>query len=606
VSADEAVTKLIMKLNTYNNQAPSFSPMRSYNQERKLKATIAGFSDKQVEELTLQLLDDNFKEDFLLVRLLRFRLENKPMTAVQSYRLAQALQKKRTQRLNNFGEIGGLLLAQQQLYGGLNDKTINSLLSTLKHQFWNNRISAIRVLTVVKISNRHFEEITDALLEILRNDESAGTRSYVLQKLNRDDQVNIKHSAEVFTSVVNTALSDIDMEVRLDAIELLITLDIDAGNAKRIAKTLSEAMIPPNHELWNHFHTPKKHFSRAVNALVTLHVAPYPEYVVKALMEAWQRHHINEAFSLLVSARQRFELADKYVEQLLEIAANDWDRQSRKNTYRMFFQPDSTSIDKLLERYSQATYSERVRAGIELQFLFEVKSVSPDQISQVEKLLFKDTLFTRANKENELRETASKLLTMYSQKYESKELVLANAVRQYSEDVQICDDFLALSFTLRSAELTVIKYADDQTLPSNCRVKLLRKFEKHATPEHSTEELEQLLTQMVDTSEDYYLVQTAADVLEALGKSRPLKAIITHRYFWGYVKILICLALLLILIIGVPFGFVQAAKINVGSNSLMTTLVKTGFVLFWLVLSACAALAVIWWFISSDGGIKFG
>ena len=602
MSANDSHDQLINELKQVNSQTAERQVVE------EIESELADFSDAQLERLFLLAIGgDGFHSRRRMAYTIPEMLKNRTLSTSFSESLASKLTESSSpHNYEIFDSIASLLLARQE-QAPLSEKAIKTLLEALHAEGMFHRWAAIRALAGVSREHGLFKVVLQSLLSTLKNHDHQNTRSTIIKQLSSAAQIQATDEG-VINTFINAALSDSYMTVRMDAVEALIKLGINKQEALLLSKMLSGQLTSPTYELWERtrgLSEGNSLYDRAAQALADLHSAPYPDHVLEAWVTMVRQHRTSLALSLLEKVVKRDQLPNNYRLRLLDIAARDRSALQRKELYKLFYNPDTSPLEQLLEEYATADVSQRIKAGYQLQVWFASKRITSAQVKQIEQLLLNNKVFSLPESE-ELRATASALLLMYSLGFESQEATLIKAVKRFPEDEKIWNDLIDISMLHDSLAATVMKFAGDSNLPPGFRIHLLMRLKQDIKSESAlsdmSSDLPSELRQIISNEDHYYLIQSAASVLAALGESKPLKAVLSNRNNQSRALFIFWLALVLAFIVCFPVGIRLLVLMPLSNISpKQAVLLKVFRVSVWSALSFGVGVALLIGFIGFMG-----
>ena len=162
--------------------------------------------------------------------------------------LAQGLSGDVTQSYSAATSITAAL-SPQHANNGLPEEAFAALIKATGHRAMLNRSAAIEVLAVTRDDNDGYSIAIEKILHALNTNEHQHTRSSAiagLARLTREQAM----SSNVLAGLVRSATADTYMTVRMDALEVLATRDIDAALGESLSTSLAAEIVTPTHELW--------------------------------------------------------------------------------------------------------------------------------------------------------------------------------------------------------------------------------------------------------------------------------------------------------------------------------------------------------------------
>jgi hypothetical protein len=304
------------------------------------------------------------------------------------------------------------------------------------------------------------------------------------------------------------------MTVRMDALEVLATRDIDAALGESLSKSLAAEIVTPTHELGD----------RATAVLAQLHQSPYPAHVVNAWIAQTRGHLPDKSLEPLRSVYARGELADSQIAELVQIAEAHRLPVNREMIYRMLFvELQAGALMDVLTGFEHAdNEASRIRAGYALKVQYRGKAV-PDRVADVAARV------ALAGSNDELRAIAASLLSHTKQDREHRESQLIAAVKKHPEDYDVHKVIIDFYGADRLDEL-VSRYAAESELSISFRTAIIRELgEQTSTEAGLSPDAENALEEVARDTDDYHLMQAAGKTLEAWGNRAPLRVAIMKR-----------------------------------------------------------------------------
>jgi hypothetical protein len=424
-----------------------------------------------------------------------------------------------------------------------------------------NRSAAIEVLAVTRDDNDRHSIAIEKILHALNTNEHQHTRSSAiagLARLTRERPM----SSNVLAGLVRSATADPYMTVRMDALEVLATRDIDAALGESLSKSLAAEIVTPTHELW-------------ARSLAQLHQSPYPAHVVNAWIAQTRGHLPDKSLEPLRSVYARGELADSQIAELVQIAEAHRLPVNREMIYRMLFvELQAGALMDVLTGFEHAdNEASRIRAGYALKVQYRGKAV-PDRVADVAARV------ALAGSNDELRAIAASLLSHTKQDREHRESQLIAAYDVH----KVIIDFYGAD---RLDEL-VSRYAAESELSISFRTAIIRELgEQTSTEAGLSPDAENALEEVARDTDDYHLMQAAGKTLEAWGNRAPLRVAIMKRENQSMALLGVLGGLVLLNLVAGIVALVSLFKFPLKSwDAGKRKAIRIAMIIGWLALSA--------------------
>ncbi len=439
--------------------------------------------------------------------------------------LAQGLSGDVTQSYSAATSITAAL-SPQHANNGLPEEAFAALLKATGHRAMLNRSAAIEVLAVTREDNDRYSIAIEKILHALNTNEHQHTRSSAIAGLARLT-LEQPMASNVLAGLVRSATADTYMTVRMDALEVLATRDIDAALGESLSTSLAAEIVTPTRELWARSSGLGMHDSlgdRATTVLAQLHQSPYPAHVVNAWIAQTRGHLPDKSLEPLAGIFARGELTDLQTAELVQIAEAHRLPVDREMIYRMLFvELQAGALMDVLSGFEYAdNEASRIRAGYALEVQYRGKEV-PDRVADVAARV------ALAGSNAELRAIAASLLSHTNQDREHRESQLIAAVKKRPEDYDVHKVIIDFYGADRLDEL-VTRYAAESELSISFRTAIIRELGEQTNTEGGlSPDAENALKTVARNADDYYLMQAAGNTLDAWGIRAPLRVAIMKR-----------------------------------------------------------------------------
>ena len=497
--------------------------------------------------------------------------------------LAQGLSGDVTQSYSAATSITAAL-SPQHANNGLPEEAFAALIKAADHRAMLNRSAAIEVLAVTRDdSDRHAIAIAK-ILHALNTNEHQHTRSSAiagLARLTREQAM----SSNVLAGLVRSATADTYMTVRMDALEVLATRDIDAALGESLSTSLAAEIVTPTRELWARSSGLGMHNGlgdRATTVLARLHQSPYPAHVVNAWIAQTRGHLPDKSLEPLGGVYARGEMTDSQIAELVQIAEAHRLPVNRERIYRMLFvELQAGALVDVLTGFEHAdNEASRIRAGYALKVQYRGKQV-PDRIADVAARV------ALAGSSAELRAIAASLLIHTRQDREHRESQLIAAVKKHPEDYDVHKIIIDFYGADRLDEL-VTRYAAESELSISFRTAIIRELGEQTNREAGlSPDAENALKKVARNADDYYLMQAAGKTLDAWGIRAPLRVAIMKRENQSMALLGVLGGLVLLNLVAGIVALVSIFKLPLKSRDAgKRKAVRMAMVIGWLALSA--------------------
>ncbi len=466
---------------------------------------------------------------------------------------------------------------------GLSDEAFTELIKALDHLAMLNRSAAIEVLAATRPTDDRYAKAVESVHTTLATNEHQHTRSSAiaaLTKLTQDQAV----SPDVLQGLVQSALSDSYMTVRMDALELLAHRDIDDATRTALSMSLASEIVTPTQELWATSRGIREHetlHDRAVTVLADLHVSPYPDHVIGAWIAQTRTYKPEKSLEALRSVYVRDELSDEQINELVDIAEKHRRASEREMVYAMLFVElqAGTLMDALIGFESAEYEPRRIRAGYALKQQNYGKEV-PDRVADVAARV------AIAGSNAELRAIAASLLSNTQGDQTRSEEQLIAALKRHPEDYDIYSAIVDF-YGPNGAEDLVTRYANDATLSVTFRRHIIQELGKQTpTDAGLSPGAENTLKEVARHADDYYLVQYAGDTLKAWGVTPPLRVALQNHGNQSKALFAVLIGLVITNFSAAVVGLICVFKLPLQSETRRPAAVRAAIFIAWLSLTA--------------------
>jgi len=467
---------------------------------------------------------------------------------------------------------------------GLPEEAFAALIKATGHRAMLNRSAAIEVLAVTRDDNDGYTIAIEKILHALNTNEHQHTRSSAiagLARLTREQAM----SSNVLAGLVRSATADTYMTVRMDALEVLATRDIDAALGESLSTSLAAEIVTPTHELWARSSGLRMHDGlgdRATAVLAQLHQSPYPAHVVDAWIAQTRGHLPDKSLEPLAGVFARGELTDSQIAELVQIAEAHRLPVNREMIYRMLFvELHAGALMDVLSGFEYAdNEASRIRAGYALKVQYRGKEV-PDRVADVAARV------ALAGSHAELRAIAASLLSHTNQDREHRESQLIAAVKKRPEDYDVHKVIIDFYGADRLDEL-VTRYAAESELSISFRTAIIRELGERTNTERGlSPDAENALKMVARNADDYYLMQAAGTTLDAWGIRAPLRVAIMKRENQSMALLGVLGGLVLLNLVAGIVALVSIFKLPLKSRDAgKRKAIRVAMIIGWLALSA--------------------
>jgi hypothetical protein len=417
----------------------------------------------------------------------------------------------------------------------------------------------------------------------LATNEHQHTRSSAIAALTRLTR-NRAMSPDVLQGLVQSALSDSYMTVRMDAMELLAHRDIDDATRTALSMSLASEMVAPTQELWASSRGLREHETlndRAVTVLADLHVPPYPDHVIGAWITQTRSYKPQKSLEALRSVYVRDELSDEQINELVDIAERHRRASEREMIYAMLFVElqAGTLMDALIGFESAEYETSRIRAGYALKQRYSGKEV-PDRVADVAARV------AIAGSNPELRAIAANLLSNTQGDQMQSEHQLIAALKTHPDDYDIYSAIVDFYGPDRAEDL-VTRYANDATLSVTFRRHIIQELGKQTlTDAGLSPGAENTLKEVARHADDYFLVQYAGDALRAWGVTPPLRVALQNHANQSKALFAVLVGLVITNITAAVIGLIGVFKLPLKSETKRPAAVRAAILVAWISLTA--------------------
>ncbi len=466
---------------------------------------------------------------------------------------------------------------------GLSDEAFSELIRALDHLAMLNRSSAIEVLATTRLEDDRYDKAVASVYAALVANEHQHTRRsaiVALTRLTRDRTM----SPDVLQGLVQSALSDSYMTVRMDAMELLAHRDIDDATRTALSMSLVSEIVAPTPELWANSRGIREHETlndRAVTVLADLHVSPYPDHVIGAWIALTRTYEPQKSLQALRSVYLRDELSDEQINELVDIAERHRRASEREMVYAMLFVElqAGTLMDALIGFESAEYETNRIRAGYALKQQHSGKEV-PDRVADVAARV------AIAGSNAELRAIAANLLSNTQGDQMQSEHQLIAALKTHPEDYDMYSAIVDLYGPDRAEDL-VTRYANDAALSVTFRRHIMQELGKQTVTDAGlSPDAENTLKEVARHADDYYLVQYAGDALRAWGVTPPLRVALQNHANQSKALFAVLVGLVITNFTAAVVGLIGVFKLPLKSETKRPAAVRAAILIAWLSLTA--------------------
>lgn len=496
--------------------------------------------------------------------------------------LAEGLSGGLTQQYTAAKAIADVLAAAHAKQG-LPDGAFSALIRALDHPAMLNRSAAIEVLAVTRNADDRYSTAMEGIVHALNGHDHQHTRSSAIKGLARLAGER-RLPSKVMTRLVSIATTDPYMTVRIDALELLATQDIDTSLGESLSASLAAEIVTPTHELWARSSGLGTHSGlgdRATAVLATLHEPPYPAHVVNAWIAQTKGLKPDRSLAALKPVYSRGELTEAQIEDLVGIAERHRRPVERELIYRMLFvELQAGSLMDALTGFERADdEAGRVRAGYAIKEQYRGKEV-PDRVADVAGRV------AVSGPNAEVRAIAASLLSHTGRDREHRESQLIAALERHPEDYDIHGSIIDFYGADRLGEL-VARYAADIEVSVSFRTRIINDLgEQTITEAGLSAEVENTLKEVARDADDYYLVQAAGKTLDAWGILPPLRVAFKNRKNQSKALFVVLIVLVIVNLIAGLNVLINLFQLPLKTTDQgKRTAIRTGMVLGWLVLS---------------------
>jgi len=542
----------------------------------------APFSTELTDRLVAELMSKDSHQSHYIMRSLPELAGERGFSAQSLLLLAAALSGETNRTWDPAMSIAKILSSVHE-DTGLSDEAFSELIRALDHLAMLNRSSAIEVLATTRPEDDRYDKAVASVYAALVANEHQHTRRsaiVALTRLTRDRTM----SPDVLQGLVQSALSDSYMTVRMDAMELLAHRDIDDATRTALSMSLVSEIVAPTPELWANSRGIREHETlndRAVHVLADLHVSPYPDHVIGAWIALTRTYEPQKSLQALRSVYLRDELSDEQINELVDIAERHRRASEREMVYAMLFVElqAGTLMDALIGFESAEYETNRIRAGYALKQQHSGKEV-PDRVADVAARV------AIAGSNAELRAIAANLLSNTQGDQMQSEHQLIAALKSHPEDYDIYSAIVDL-YGPNRAENLVSKYANDATLSVTFRRHIIQELGKQTlTDAGLSPAAENTLKEVARHADDYYLVQYAGDTLKAWGVTPPLRVALQNHGNQSKALFAVLVGLVITNFTAAVLGLIGVFKLPLKSETRRPAAVRAVIFIAWLSLTA--------------------
>ena len=542
----------------------------------------APFSTELTDRLVAELMSKDSHQSHYIMRSLPELAGERGFSAQSLLLLAAALSGDMTRTWDPAKSIAKILSSVHE-DTGLSDEAISELIRALDHLAMLNRSAAIEVLATTRPEDDRYDKaVASVNAALVANEHQHTRRSAIaaLTRLSRDRAM----SPDVLQGLVQSALSDSYLTVRMDAMELLAHRDIDDATRTALSMSLVSEIVAPTPELWANSRGIREHETlndRAVTVLADLHVSPYPDHVIGAWIALTRTYEPQKSLQALRSVYLRDELSDEQINELVDIAERHRRASEREMVYAMLFVElqAGTLMDALIGFESAEYETNRIRAGYALKQQHSGKEV-PDRVADVAARV------AIAGSNAELRAIAANLLSNTQGDQMQSEHQLIAALKTHPEDYDMYSAIVDLYGPDRAEDL-VTRYANDAALSVTFRRHIMQELGKQTVTDAGlSPDAENTLKEVARHADDYYLVQYAGDALRAWGVTPPLRVALQNHANQSKALFAVLVGLVITNFTAAVVGLIGVFKLPLKSETKRPAAVRAAILIAWLSLTA--------------------
>ncbi len=542
----------------------------------------APFSTELTDRLVAELMSKDSHQSHYIMRSLPELAGERGFSTQSLLLLAAALSGELNRTWDPAMSIAKILSSVHE-DTGLSDEAFSELIRALDHLAMLNRSSAIEVLATTRPEDDRYDKaVASVNAALVANEHQHTRRSAIaaLTRLSRDRAM----SPDVLQGLVQSALSDSYLTVRMDAMELLAHRDIDDATRTELSMSLVSEIVAPTPELWANSRGIREHETlndRAVTVLADLHVSPYPDHVIGAWIALTRTYEPQKSLQALRSVYLRDELSDEQINELVDIAESHRRASAREMVYAMLFVElqAGTLMDALIGFESAEYETNRIRAGYALKQQHSGKEV-PDRVADVAARV------AIAGSNAELRAIAANLLSNTQGDQMQSEHQLIAALKTHPEDYDMYSAIVDLYGPDRAEDL-VTRYANDAALSVTFRRHIMQELGKQTVTDAGlSPSAENTLKEVARHADDYYLVQYAGDALRAWGVTPPLRVALQNHVNQSKALFAVLVGLVITNFTAAVVGLIGVFKLPLKSETKRPAAVRAAILIAWLALTA--------------------
>ena len=441
-------------------------------------------------------------------------------------------------------------------------------------------ILVVFIFTFEPVSNAQSNELAKSSPAfILSTSQIASERSKAIAKLRLNNRQPL--SAAAHAALVQAALFDNFISIRLEATRLLSTYPLDNTTTQALSEAWARELTTPNGDVWRNILHPISSADvhvEAANFLANLHSSPYPNHVVLAWIHELQSFGSKDAIEFLGKVRTSMGFTDKQIAKIKAVAARISRPKLREAIYALVVSPaDEEQHRKHLNDFEHAKRSsDSLYAANALLHKFSDQDV-PASVALVANRVM------HATRNPKLRNIAATLVARSADDFSTRESRLMAALKKNNYESNISNAIVQMYGEARLQEL-IVRYAPDLRVPDSFKTIAINALGKQAIPGKALpENTRTALVAAAWGTSDYYLISVIRSTLNDWHSSIPWIIYLKSKDLQSRsLSLLFAACALLILGCGILVTYYLSARKFVGQRSA----VKRGSSLFgWFVLS---------------------
>jgi hypothetical protein len=448
----------------------------------------------------------------------------------------------------------------------------------------SNATPAIQVIKSIPVTDSRFIANVEVLVATLTAEYPYVRNSAIAALAHYSSQGSLPENA--IAGLMEVATSDSHIHVRLDAYAALG--EQEAVDPATLAQALSAELIEPTVAVWRassgYTRYPNQEL-RAVMLLTDWLEAPYPGYVVDALIAKTPRQH-TATLPLLAEVERQRPLSARQRSNLELIAQRHSRADVRSEIYQLI---EGVGLDGSLEQLlsvmaHDSSATAQIQAGYSIERHYQTHPLPAAVAGVAERLLL-------TSEHAELRGIAARLVARSQAEPEAREQKLIAALKLHTGDDEIRKAWFSL-YDNDQIETLVEKYVADESLVPWVRSVAVSELAKTAAPGHAlSEEAYARMVYAARTTDSYMLNAAIFKTLRVWQAKVPLSVKLKYEPYQAKVLFTVFVILAFVFIVAGLTSLVKTLSISFPDPGRTTKRIM--MLVLWLAFSmVCVAFFV--------------